>query len=137
LLQRHDYNGAADRLESVLRQYPDEKELHERVRLYLNVCRKQASANQATPRTIEERLYASTLAPASVQFLSATTPIPGGTCGRAVISDLHVSAGTGVDTDQPGQPFPSGCITTALTPRERVLEFMLFDIASCVQRIIP
>ncbi len=62
LLQRHDYNGAADRLESVLRQYPDEKELHERVRLYLNVCRKQASANQATPRTIEERLYASTLA---------------------------------------------------------------------------
>ena len=61
-LQRHDYGGAAESLESVLRLYPDEKELHERVRLYLNICRKQASNNQAVPQTIEERLYASTLA---------------------------------------------------------------------------
>jgi outer membrane protein assembly factor BamD (BamD/ComL family) len=61
-LQRHDYSGAADRLESVLRLYPEEKELHERVKLYLNVCRKQASANPTAPQTIEERLYASTLA---------------------------------------------------------------------------
>jgi outer membrane protein assembly factor BamD (BamD/ComL family) len=61
-LQRHDYSGAAERLESVLRLYPDEKELHERVRLYLNVCHKQASNSQAVPQTIEERLYASTLA---------------------------------------------------------------------------
>jgi len=61
-LQRHDYSGAADRLESVLRQYPDEKELHERVRLYLNICRKQAANNQAVPQTVDERLYASTIA---------------------------------------------------------------------------
>ena len=31
-------------LESVLRQYPEEKELHERVRLYLNICQRQADA---------------------------------------------------------------------------------------------
>jgi outer membrane protein assembly factor BamD (BamD/ComL family) len=61
-LQQHDYQGAMDRLESVLRQFPEEKELHERVKLYLNVCRKQASAAQTAPQTIEERLYASTLA---------------------------------------------------------------------------
>jgi len=61
-LQQHDYAGAADRLETVLRQFPDERELHERVKLYLNVCRKQAAAVQASPQTIEERLYASTLA---------------------------------------------------------------------------
>jgi outer membrane protein assembly factor BamD (BamD/ComL family) len=61
-LQQHDYAGAADRLETVLKQFPDEKELHERVKLYLNVCRKQAAAVQASPQTIEERLYASTLA---------------------------------------------------------------------------
>jgi outer membrane protein assembly factor BamD (BamD/ComL family) len=61
-LQRHDYSGAAESLESVLRLYPEEKELHERVRLYLNICRKQGSNNQAVPQTIEERLYASTLA---------------------------------------------------------------------------
>ena len=48
-LQRHDYNGAADIFESVLRQYPEEKELHERVRLYLNICRRQATPREATP----------------------------------------------------------------------------------------
>jgi len=61
-LQQHDYRGAADRLEAVLTQFPEEKELHERVKLYLNVCRKQASAIAASPQTVEERLYASTLA---------------------------------------------------------------------------
>ena len=61
-LQRHDYPGAIDLLESVLKKYPDERELHERVRLYLVICRRQAVPRQATPRTIDERLYASTLA---------------------------------------------------------------------------
>ena len=61
-LQGHDYRRAIDLLESVLRQYPDEKELHERVRLYLNVCQRQAAQRDADPQTIDERLYASTLA---------------------------------------------------------------------------
>src|SRR5438093_932760 len=61
-LQRHDYSGAAGVFESVLRQYPEEKELHERVRLYLNICQRQTSRQEPSPRTVEERLYASTLA---------------------------------------------------------------------------
>jgi outer membrane protein assembly factor BamD (BamD/ComL family) len=61
-LQQHDYAGAADRLEAVLKQFPEEKELHERVKLYLNICRRQAATVQASPQTIEERLYASTIA---------------------------------------------------------------------------
>jgi tetratricopeptide (TPR) repeat protein len=61
-LQRHDYGGAIAQLESVLRLYPEEKELHERVRLYLNICQRQAAPRQATPQTIDERLYAATLA---------------------------------------------------------------------------
>jgi len=60
-LQRHDYRQAMELLESVLRQYPDEKELHERVRLYLNVCQRQATQREATPQTVDERLYAATL----------------------------------------------------------------------------
>src|ERR671936_467761 len=40
-LQRRDYREAADLLRSVLSQYPEEKELHERVRLYLNICERQ------------------------------------------------------------------------------------------------
>jgi tetratricopeptide (TPR) repeat protein len=61
-LQRHDYNGARDLLESVLRQYPEEKELHERVRLYLSICARHATPRESSPQTVEERLYASTLA---------------------------------------------------------------------------
>ena len=61
MLQRHEYQAAAEMFESVLRQYPEEKELHERVRLYLNICQRQAAPRESTPQTIEERLYAATL----------------------------------------------------------------------------
>ena len=61
-LQRHAYAEAARLLESVLKLYPEEKELHERVRLYLNICERQATQREAAPQTIDERLYAATLA---------------------------------------------------------------------------
>jgi tetratricopeptide (TPR) repeat protein len=61
-LQRHDFQTAAGLLESVLRTYPEEKELHERVRLYLNICQRHVAPREASPQTVEERLYASTLA---------------------------------------------------------------------------
>ncbi len=61
-LQRHAYDHALELLQSVLTQYPDEKELHERVRLYLNICERHVKAKPVTPQTVEERLYASTLA---------------------------------------------------------------------------
>lgn len=61
-LQRHEYDRAGSVLQSVLRQYPDEKELHERVRLYLSICERQAAPREASPHTVDERLYASTLA---------------------------------------------------------------------------
>ena len=61
-LQQHDYHGAAAVFESVLIQYREEKELHERVKLYLNICQRQAAPREATPHTVEERLYAATLA---------------------------------------------------------------------------
>jgi outer membrane protein assembly factor BamD (BamD/ComL family) len=60
-LQRHAYQQATNLLESVLRQYPEERELHERVRLYLNICQRQATQRETAPQTIDERLYAATL----------------------------------------------------------------------------
>ena len=61
-LQQRDFRRAEQLLQSVLDGFPDEKELHERVRLYLNVCRRQAAPPDRTPRTVEERVYAATLA---------------------------------------------------------------------------
>src|SRR5262249_40267269 len=68
----------------------------------------------------------------AVQYLSAPTPLPRGGCGRAVLSDLHVTAGGGAASDTPNMDFPTGCVTTDLSPQEKVLEFMLFDIGHCV-----
>lgn len=61
-LQRRDHEAAAELFHSVLRRYPEEKELHERVRLYLNICERQVTPRQARPETLDERLYAATLA---------------------------------------------------------------------------
>jgi len=61
-LQRHEYENAIQLLHSVLTTFPDEKELHERVRLYLNVCQRQATNRDDSPTTIAERLFAATLA---------------------------------------------------------------------------
>ncbi len=61
-LQRHAYLEAASLFDSILRLFPEEKELHERVRLYLNICQRQQRTLEDAPQTVDERLYAATLA---------------------------------------------------------------------------
>jgi hypothetical protein len=71
-------------------------------------------------------------APSYVSFNTPIDPAAVGApaqCGRAVFADLHVS-----DSDDSihGQTFPDGCTDGELTAQEKALEFMFFDLASCV-----
>jgi tetratricopeptide (TPR) repeat protein len=61
-LQAHEFSRASAILRSVLTRYPEERELHERVRLYLNVCERHMAPRGASPSTPEERVFAATLA---------------------------------------------------------------------------
>lgn len=71
--------------------------------------------------------------PQNFQF---TTPIEvqaADRCGKVVFSDMHVAGNGGTAA------YPGGCgdpTPRALTPQEKALAFMLFDLASCVSVIL-
>lgn len=74
----------------------------------------------------------------AVQYMSFNTPVgaaDAAVCGRVVFSDVHVGAGVqGGVSDSPQAPFPDGCQTMDLSAQQKALEFMLFDLSSCVQK---
>ena len=104
----------------------------------------------------------SSQAPSAAQYFSVDTPIGGtDVCGRVVYSDLHVSGGPGTNEPGVAADYPSAagagggrggfgggggggrggnaklvapaqCATHPLTPQEEALEFMLFDLSSCL-----
>jgi hypothetical protein len=97
------------------------------------------AAGTATPW-----LYAGNLAGSyDAYYLSVNTPVgtdPTTQCGRAVFSDVHVAGsggplGTG-ETVAAGA-FPNYCATDPNSanhaPDELALEFLFFDLSSCVQ----
>ncbi len=65
--------------------------------------------------------------PQIFQFTTPNESPQNSRCGKVVFSDMHVSG----DSDSVN-PFPSDCRNTPLTPQEKALAFMFFDIASCV-----
>lgn len=94
----------------------------------------------ADPTKSDRRVY---LEPAlsnnhvSVQDLEFTTPTtvaPDQRCGKVVFSDMHVASGSSSAAGA-GKAFPLGCSATPLSPQEKALAFIFFDISSCVGSI--
>jgi hypothetical protein len=90
-------------------------------------------ANPRDPNTPDRR---------SSQYLSFNTPVgaaEAAQCGKAVFTDIHIKqsvstiSGAGGDDSDPGKPFPSGCKTNLMTPQAKALEFLFFDLTSCVE----
>lgn len=69
------------------------------------------------------------------------TPVgeePENQCGRALFSDFHIANDSGLG----GQNFPAGCdgdqaVNVPMTPQEKLVEFMLFDLGSCLTPDVP
>lgn len=68
--------------------------------------------------------------PQNFQFTTPNEAAMDQRCGKVVFSDMHVAG----DSFASGS-FPDGCSTAPLSPQEKALAFMFFDIASCVNVI--
>jgi len=54
-------------------------------------------------------------------------------CGRVLFSSFHVTSTAGSNDET----FPDECNNNPMTPQEKVLAFMLFDLTSCIQPFDP
>jgi hypothetical protein len=52
-------------------------------------------------------------------------------CGRVIFSDFHVAVVSGGGTTS-GQNFPGECDMNPMNPQEKALEYLIWDLASCV-----
>ena len=101
----------------------------------LNLLTAQHSVDAPTPPT---QAWISA-PPTSTQYLTFNTPVEApaaAQCGRVVFTDLHVGNGAGAPmVNGNKQPFPNDCMssTMPMSAQEKALEFMFFDLSSCVQ----
>ncbi|HLK35645.1 MAG TPA: hypothetical protein VKU41_02760 [Polyangiaceae bacterium] len=120
-------------------------------KLPIDYTRHNVSTLNSPPAQAWITLDPSTPVPNTTQYFSIDAPFTGAAmqgeaaCGRVVYSDLHVSGGPGMT--EPGSnvapdyagavgggagTVPSGCASHPLTPQEAALEFMIFNLSSCV-----
>ena len=104
----------------------------------LDVVRNDLSEVSSAPATAaatpaQRWLYTSTPFAAPVQYTFDTpvayapSPRPTKRCGRVLYSDFHVTNATGMSST-----FPAECTNTPMTPQEKALEFLMFDLATCI-----
>lgn len=108
----------------------------------LSLVKAEHSVDKVTPSVAKRWIYGidpdgvedSNRVPEMVQYFSFTTPVGESECGRMVFSDVHVTFGGGELSDD---PFPERCKLTPgleLSAQEKALEFMIFDLSSCIQK---
>jgi hypothetical protein len=71
--------------------------------------------------------------PQNFQFTTPVEADKDDRCGKVVFSDMHVASGS---SSSSFTPFPGGCAMGEMSPQEKALAFMLFDIATCVGPIL-
>jgi hypothetical protein len=70
--------------------------------------------------------------PQNFQFTTPVEVTPDQRCGKVVYSDMHVSGNGGE-----GPTYPESCgDDLTMSPQEKALAFMLFDLASCISVIL-
>jgi hypothetical protein len=113
----------------------------------INLSFVASSVSTINTKTATQWIYDPSTSPNDTKYLSFETPIGGivggdsgaeGTpqyCGKAVFTDLH----TGGSLFSTVNSIPSGCTKAALSPQQKALEFLFFDLAACVtsDTIIP
>jgi hypothetical protein len=92
---------------------------------------------QVDTDNVEQWVYwqkdATTQLTQNFQFSTPNEQPLGQRCGKVVFSDMHVSGGPLKDTNNIVFPYPRSCgMETDLSPQEKALAFMFFDISSCV-----
>lgn len=121
-LQAHEYSRASTLLRSVLSGYPEEMELHERARLYLNVCERQVETRAAVPKSPEERIFAATVAFNSADYDEALAHL------RAATKDapdhdhaLYMLAAVHALRGEPDEAVPALLRAIELNPENRAM----------------
>jgi hypothetical protein len=78
-------------------------------------------------------IYGSTAPGNGVFHYTFNTPVgaaDNAQCGKVLFSDFHAAASSNIQYT----PFPTECSSSTLLPQAAALEFMLFDLSSCIQR---
>jgi hypothetical protein len=69
--------------------------------------------------------------PFQYTFNTPTTATPDNQCGRVLFSDFHV-----IDASASGAVWPY-CAVGGMTPQEKVFEYLIFDLSSCIRPDVP
>jgi hypothetical protein len=90
-----------------------------------------ASVNAPTQQWLTFTPAAGVTAPLHFTFNTPVGADSAKQCGRVMFSDYHVVSAAG------GGAFPTECSAGPLSAREKILEYMIFDLGSCVKPYTP